>query len=212
MAVPTVVRMRKPTTEGGPDRLLALSDGVFAIAITLLVLDIHVPQGLDSDGFHQALGDVVPNLGAYAISFAVLAGFWRDHRAIFHRVRLVDADVIGLTVLGLGLAALLPFPTALVSEYGDESTSVVIYSAAVASLGAVHLALAAVVARRPWLHGDAQPLRNEFLYAVDLGTMVAVFLVTIPLALVVGPAAMWWWLVLVPIKVWLGRKGDAAPR
>lgn len=204
--------MRKPTTEGGPDRLLALSDGVFAIAITLLVLDIHVPQGLDSDGFHQALGDVVPNLGAYAISFAVLAGFWRDHRAIFHRVRLVDADVIGLTVLGLGLAALLPFPTALVSEYGDESTSVVIYSAAVASLGAVHLALAAVVARRPWLHGDAQPLRNEFLYAVDLGTMVAVFLVTIPLALVVGPAAMWWWLVLVPIKVWLGRKGDAAAR
>ncbi|ALV54681.1 TMEM175 family protein [Streptomyces althioticus] len=191
---------------------MALSDGVFAIAITLLVLDIHVPQGLDSDGFHQALGDVVPNLGAYAISFAVLAGFWRDHRAIFHRVRLVDADVIGLTVLGLGLAALLPFPTALVSEYGDESTSVVIYSAAVASLGAVHLALAAVVARRPWLHGDAQPLRNEFLYAVDLGTMVAVFLVTIPLALVVGPAAMWWWLVLVPIKVWLGRKGDAAPR
>ncbi|WP_261676331.1 TMEM175 family protein [Streptomyces lusitanus] len=191
---------------------MALSDGVFAIAITLLVLDIHVPQGLDSDGFHQALGDVVPNLGAYAISFAVLAGFWRDHRAIFHRVRLVDADVIGLTVLGLGLAALLPFPTALVSEYGDESTSVVIYSAAVTSLGAVHLALAAVVARRPWLHGDAQPLRNEFLYAVDLGTMVAVFLVTIPLALVVGPAAMWWWLVLVPIKVWLGRKGDAAPR
>ncbi|MCC9689496.1 TMEM175 family protein [Streptomyces althioticus] len=191
---------------------MALSDGVFAIAITLLVLDIHVPQGLDSDGFHQALGDVVPNLGAYAISFAVLAGFWRDHRAIFHRVRLVDADVIGLTVLGLGLAALLPFPTALVSEYGDESTSVVIYSAAVASLGAVHLALAAVVARRPWLHGDAQPLRNEFLYAVDLGTMVAVFLVTIPLALVVGPAAMWWWLVLVPIKVWLGRKGDAAAR
>ncbi|MEU2320763.1 TMEM175 family protein [Streptomyces althioticus] len=191
---------------------MALSDGVFAIAITLLVLDIHVPQGLDSDGFHQAVGDVVPNLGAYAISFAVLAGFWRDHRAIFHRVRLVDADVIGLTVLGLGLTALLPFPTALVSEYGDESTSVVIYSAAVASLGAVHLALAAVVARRPWLHGDAQPLRNEFLYAVDLGTMVAVFLVTIPLALVVGPAAMWWWLVLVPIKVWLGRKGDAAAR
>lgn len=202
--------MRKPTTEGGPDRLVALSDGVFAIAITLLVLDIQVPQGLDSDGFHEALRDVLPNLGAYAISLAVLAGFWRDHRAIFHRVRLVDADVIWLTVLGLGLAALLPFPTALVSEYGDEPTSVVIYSAAVASLGAVHLALAVVVARRPWLHGDAEPLRNEFLYAVDLGVMVGVFVVTIPLALVVGPAAMWWWLVLVPVKVWLGRKDDAA--
>ncbi|MEV5925061.1 TMEM175 family protein [Streptomyces cellulosae] len=189
---------------------MALSDGVFAIAITLLVLDIQVPQGLDSDGFHEALRDVLPNLGAYAISLAVLAGFWRDHRAIFHRVRLVDADVIWLTVLGLGLAALLPFPTALVSEYGDEPTSVVIYSAAVASLGAVHLALA--VARRPWLHGDVEPLRNEFLYAVDLGVMVGVFVVTIPVALLVGPAAMWWWLVLVPVKVWLGRKDDAAAK
>lgn len=204
--------MRKPTTEGGTDRLLALSDGVFAIAITLLVLDIHVPQGLDSDGFHEALGDVLPNLGAYGVSLAVLAGFWRDHRAIFRPVRQVDADVIWLTVLGLGLAALLPFPTALVSEYGDERASVVIYSAAVAALGAVHLALAAVIARRPWLRGDAEPVRDEILYALDLGATVAVFVVTIPLALVVGPAAMWWWLVLVPIKVWLGRKENAAAR
>lgn len=204
--------MRKPTTEGGPDRLLALSDGVFAIAITLLVLDIHVPQGLDSDGFHQALGDVVPNLGAYAISLAVLAGFWRDHRAIFHRVRLVDADVIGLTVLGLGLAALLPFPTALVSEYGDETTSVVIYSAAVASSAPSTSPSPSSSPARPWLHGDAEPLRNEFLYAVDLGVMVGVFVVTIPLALLVGLTAMWWWLVQVPVKVWLGRKDDAAAK
>lgn len=204
--------MRKPTTEGGPDRLVALSDGVFAIAITLLVLDIQVPQGLDSDGFHEALRDVLPNLGAYAISLAVLVGFWRDHRAIFHRVRLVDADVIWLTVLGLGLAALLPFPTALVSEYGDEPTSVVIYSAAVASSAPSTSPSPSSSPMRPWLHGDVEPLRNEFLYAVDLGVMVGVFVVTIPLALLVGLTAMWWWLVLVPVKVWLGRKDDAAAK
>ncbi|CAL9356326.1 hypothetical protein SUDANB60_05637 [Streptomyces sp. enrichment culture] len=202
--------MRKPTTEGGPDRLLALSDGVFAIAITLLVLDISVPQDLDPARFHQALADTLPNLGAYAVSLAVLGGFWRDHRAIFRPVRQVDPDVIGLTLLGLGLAALLPFPTALVSEYGHERVSVVIYSATVAALGAVHLALAVVVARRPWLRDGADPVRDEFLYAVDLGVTVVVFVVTIPLALVVGPAAMWWWLVLLPVKVWLGRKEDAA--
>lgn len=202
--------MRKPITEGGPDRLVALSDGVFAIAITLLVLDISVPQDLDPAQFHQALADTLPNLGAYAVSLAVLGGFWRDQRAIFRPVRQVDPDVIALTVLGLGLAALLPFPTALVSEYGDESTSVVIYSAAVASLGAVHLALAAVIARRPWLRGGAEPVRDQFLYAVDLGATVVVFVATIPLALLVGPAAMWWWLVLLPVKVWLGRKENAA--
>ncbi|MFI8203017.1 TMEM175 family protein [Streptomyces sp. NPDC085937] len=189
---------------------MALSDGVFAIAITLLVLDISVPRDLAPAQFHQALADTLPNLGAYAVSLAVLGGFWRDQRAIFRPVRQVDPDVIGLTVLGLGLAALLPFPTALVSEYGDERVSVVVYSAAVASLGAVHLALAAVIARRPWLRGGAEPVRDQFLYAVDLGATVVVFVVTIPLALLVGPAAMWWWLVLLPLKVWLGRKENAA--
>ncbi|MFI2424568.1 TMEM175 family protein [Streptomyces sp. NPDC018955] len=201
--------MRKPTPEGGPERLIALADGVFAIAITLLVLDISVPQGLDSEEFHQALGDTVPSLGAYGISLAVLGGFWRDHRAIFRTVRQVDGHVISLTLLGLGIAALLPFPTALVSEYGDERAPVIIYAVTVASLGAVHLALAALVVRRPWLRGGTAPVRDEWLRAVDLGATVTVFLVTVPLALAVGPAAMWWWLVLVPVKVWLGRRENA---
>ncbi|CAL9375908.1 TMEM175 family protein [Streptomyces sp. enrichment culture] len=201
--------MRKPTPDGGPERLVALADGVFAIAITLLVLDIDVPQGLDPEEYRRALSDTLPNLGAYAISLAVLAGFWRDHRAIFRSVEQVDGGVIALTMLGLGLAALLPFPTALVSEYGDEPVSVIVYSVAVASLGAVHLALAALVVRRPWLRGAAAPVRDEALYAVDLGATVVVFLVTIPLALLIGPAAMWWWLVLLPVKVWLGRRENA---
>ncbi|MEU5225551.1 TMEM175 family protein [Streptomyces toyocaensis] len=201
--------MRKPTPEGGPERLVTLADGVFAIAITLLVLDISVPQGLDSAQFHRALSDTLPNLGAYGISLAVLAGFWREHRAIFRGVQQVDGDVITLTVLGLGLAALVPFPTALVSEYGDEQVSVIIYSAVVASLGAVHLTLAALVARRPWLRGGAAPVRDRVLSTVDLGATVVVFLVTIPLTLLVGPASMWWWLVLVPVKVWLGRRENA---
>ncbi|WP_244328895.1 TMEM175 family protein [Streptomyces marokkonensis] len=201
--------MRKPTPEGGPERLVTLADGVFAIAITLLVLDISVPQGLNPEQYHQALSDTLPNLGAYGISLAVLAGFWREHRAIFRGVQQVDGDVIALTVLGLGLAALVPFPTALVSEYGDERVSVVIYSAVVASLGAVHLALAALVARRPWLRGGAAPVRDEVLSTADLGATVVVFLVTIPLTLLIGTAAMWWWLVLVPVKWWLGRRENA---
>ncbi|WP_406724140.1 TMEM175 family protein [Streptomyces sp. GD-15H] len=202
--------MRNPTPEGGPERLLALADGVFAIAITLLVLDLSVPQGLRSGEYLEALRGLLPNLGAYAISLFVLAGFWRGHRALFRTVRQVDGQVISLTVLGLGLAALLPFPTALLSEYGDERASVVIYATAVASLGGVHLALAALLARRPWLRGDAAPARDETLSAIDLGVTVAVFLVTIPLALLIGPAAMWWWLVLIPVKAWLGRREESA--
>ncbi|MEU3947947.1 TMEM175 family protein [Streptomyces sp. NPDC029526] len=202
--------MKKPNPEGDPDRLLTLADGVFAIAITLLVLDLSVPQGLSADDYHQELRDQLPNLGAYAISLLVLASFWRDHRAMFRTVRQVDGQVISLTVVGLGLAALLPFPTSLISEYGDETVSVVVYSAAVAALGLVHLALAGVLSRRPWLRDDTGPVRDELLSAVDLGATVAVFLITIPLALLIGPAAMWWWVVLVPVKVWLGNKANAA--
>src|SRR5690606_16318845 len=75
-----VVRMRKRTADGGPERLVALADGVFAIAITLLVLDLTMEPGLSDEQFHEALRELLPNLGAYAISLVVLAGFWRDHR------------------------------------------------------------------------------------------------------------------------------------
>ncbi|MEV8593780.1 TMEM175 family protein [Streptomyces sp. NPDC052012] len=202
--------MSKRTAEGGPERLVTLADGVFAIAITLLVLDLSVPPGLNSGQYHEALRELLPNLGAYAISLFVLAGFWRDHRMLFHAVRQVDAQVISLTLLGLGLAALVPFPTVLVSEYGHQRLSVVIYSAAVAALGAVHLALLLLITRRPWLYGDGEPRRDVTTSALDMGSTVVVFLVTIPLALFMGSAAMWWWLVLIPVKVWLGRRAESA--
>src|SRR5690606_501798 len=126
-ALPTVGRMKNPNPEGDPERLLTPAGGVVAIAITLPGLDRPVPPGLSEGDYHRALRDQLPNLGAYAISLLVLAGFWRDHRTMFRTVRQVDAQVISLTVLGLGLAALLPFPTALISEYGDETVSVVVY-------------------------------------------------------------------------------------
>lgn len=90
-------------------RLTALSDGVFAIAMTLLVLNISVPPDLGAAAFHEALREQLPNLGAYALSFVVIAQFWRDHRYVLDRV---DASVDRgghLTLLGLGLVALLPF-------------------------------------------------------------------------------------------------------
>ncbi|WP_367325512.1 TMEM175 family protein [Streptomyces sp. HUAS ZL42] len=200
--------MRKPTPDGGPDRLLALSDGVFAIAITLLVLDLSVPRGLNSGQYDDALLDLLPNLGAYALSFLVLAGFWRDHLRIFRAVTQVDGQVVSLCLLGLGIAALVPFPTALISEYADKPASVALYSATVAALGADHLALLLVLKRRPWLCGSASS-RLESLSVLELAVTVTVFVITVPVALVTGPEVMWGWLVLLPVKVVLGRRERA---
>ncbi|MFI9611600.1 TMEM175 family protein [Streptomyces sp. NPDC052023] len=202
--------MRKPIPEGGPERVVALADGVFAIAITLLVLDLSVPRDLDSAQYEEALYELLPDLGAYALSVVVLGGFWRDHRRIFRTVRQVDGHLISLSLLGLGLAALLPFPTRLVSDYGGEPASPAIYGAAVAALGATHLAMAVLVARRPWLRGDEPKDVGTGRDLLDSAVTVIVFLLTVPLAALIGPGAMLWWLVLIPAKVGISRASRRA--
>ncbi|MCX5015121.1 TMEM175 family protein [Streptomyces sp. NBC_00555] len=193
--------------EGSAARVLALSDGVFAIAMTLLALDITLPAGLDAAGFEDALGEVVPNLWAYALSFVVIAAFWRGHHQVFRYVRDVDGTVIKLGLLNLGLIALMPFPTTLLAEYGDRPQSVAVYSGAVAAIGAAQLALTVVLWKRPWLSSTAMPdpvARNDVL---DLASMVLVFAVAVPLAFVSPTVAQLWWAVLVPVKVVLGQRG-----
>ncbi|WP_406306996.1 TMEM175 family protein [Streptomyces sp. NBC_00885] len=192
--------------EGSADRLLALSDGVFAIAMTLLALDITLPAGLDPAAFEDALGDVMPNVWAYALSFLVIAAFWRGHHQIFQYTRNVDGMVIRLGLLSLALIALMPFPTTLLAEYGDESLSVAVYSGAVAAMGATQLALAVALWKRPWLGSVALPdpvARND---VADLASTVLVFAVAVPLAFVSPTGAKLWWAVLIPIKTVTGKR------
>ncbi|MDQ0942481.1 TMEM175 family protein [Streptomyces sp. V1I1] len=193
--------------EGSAARLLALSDGVFAIAMTLLALDLTLPAGLDPAGFEHALGDVMPNVWAYALSFLVIAAFWRGHHQIFRYVREVDGTVIRLGLLSLGLVALMPFPTTLLAEYGDLSQSVAVYSGAVAAMGATQLALAVALWKRPWLGSAALPdpvARND---VADLAATVLVFAVAVPLAFVSPTGAKLWWAMLIPVKSVTGRRG-----
>ncbi|UYB38491.1 TMEM175 family protein [Streptomyces sp. Je 1-4] len=193
--------------EGSAVRLLALSDGVFAIAMTLLALDISLPDGLDSDGFAQALRDVMPKVWAYALSLLVIAAFWRGHYQLFQYVRDVDGTVIRLVLLSLGLVALMPFPTTLLAEYGDLSQSVAIYSGAVAAMGATQLALTLALWKRPWLGSAAMPdpiVRNDI---ADLASTVLVFAAAVPLAFVSPTGAKLWWAVLIPVRTVTGKRG-----
>jgi uncharacterized membrane protein len=189
---------------------VALADSVFAIAITLLVLDFYVPRGLGADRYDDALQELIPVLGAYALSVLVLGAFWRGHRRIFGLVRQVDGQVITLSILGLSIAALVPFPTKLLSEYGTQPQSVAIYAAAVAALGAAHLALLLLLIRRPWLCDEAEPPEGFRLLALDLAVTVVMFAASVPLALAAGSAAMWLWLAMAPVKVAIGRRADRA--
>jgi uncharacterized membrane protein len=118
------------------DRLMALTDGVFAIAITILVLDLRVPADIAPRELSAHITDLVPEFISYAISFAVIAIYWQAQREVFDDIERNDAVLTWLTLVFLMAIAFLPFPTLLIGEFFTKQISVVFYAAdaAVASL------------------------------------------------------------------------------
>ena len=96
-------------------RLEAFSDGVFAIAITLLVIEVRVPHA-EEGGLARALAEQWPSYVAYATSFAVIGIMWVNHHALFQVVAVVDRPLLFLNLLLLMFVAFVPFPTALLAE------------------------------------------------------------------------------------------------
>ena len=116
----------------GTSRVEAFSDGVFAIAITLLVLDIHVP----ATEFHNLWAGIAhewPSYLGYATSFAIVGGIWLAHHGVFRRLRYANDRVMRLNLLLLMAVSLLPFPTSLVAQTirstNAERAAVIFYGA-----------------------------------------------------------------------------------
>ncbi|MFJ9246517.1 TMEM175 family protein [Streptomyces sp. NPDC101776] len=196
----------------GTARLIALSDGIFAIAMTLLVINVAVPANLADAAFHKALNDALPSLGAFALSFTLISGFWRDHRRILTALPAETTVVTRLTLLGLGLVALLPFPTGLLAEYASQPDAVALYASAMAAIHAVHVALLLLTQRQvhPAPTSPAALARRRF--TAQLASSVLVFGLSIPLAFVDTKAAMWFWIALVPAHYVIGHYRRRQPR
>ncbi len=196
----------------GTARLIALSDGIYAIAMTLLVINVAVPANLDDAAFHKALSDALPSLGAFALSFTLIAGFWRDHRRILTALPVRTDLVTRLTLLGLGLVALLPFPTGLLAEYASQPDAVALYASAMAAIHAVHATLLLLTQRRvhPSPASPAAAARRRF--TAQLASSVLVFGLSIPLAFVNTEAAMWFWIALVPAHYVIGHYRRRLPQ
>ena len=112
-----------PSTAGGLPlgRLEAFSDGVFAIAITLLVLELGVEASAGRHLLHSILHEW-PSYLAYVTSFLTIGVIWLQHSAITGALRTADATLYRLNLLVLLLASFLPFPTKLVSEFSARPT------------------------------------------------------------------------------------------
>jgi len=124
------------TAGDGIGRILALSDGVFAIALTLLILDIVLPVKTNDDNLEQALLHIWPRYFAYVLSFLVIARFWVIHHQTFRLIIRDNATLVWLNFLLLLFIAFLPFPTAVLGAHEGVPAAAVLYAVAVCLTGA----------------------------------------------------------------------------
>lgn len=178
-------------------RLETFSDGVFAIAITLLILDVRVPAGRAS--LTHRLGQAWPDYVAYVISFLIIGIMWANHHGIF---RLIARTSHGLIVANLFLllcVAFIPFPTAVLSENlrgraGDQHAAAIFYSGAFTVTALFYNLLWRTAARRNRLiiagaEAAAAEVTRRYRYGVPsylAATLVAI--VSVPASLAIDGA------------------------
>jgi uncharacterized membrane protein len=134
------------------NRLEALSDGVFAIAVTLLVLDLSIPPG--AENLLRAFLDQWPSYLGYVVSFATIGSAWLAHSAITEYLDRADAGLIRLNLLLLMVVSFLPFPTRLLAEYiGEPETERV-----AATIYGINLIFVAILVWVLWRYAVSQRL------------------------------------------------------
>jgi uncharacterized membrane protein len=127
----------RPVTGLSTTRLEAFSDGVFAVAITLLVLDLQVPQLASAGELVSRLGALWPKLLSYALSFVIVGIYWVAHHNTFHYIKRSDRNLLWLNILLLMCIVFIPFPTALLGQYPEQRVSIIIYAGALVITGLV---------------------------------------------------------------------------
>jgi len=185
-------------------RLVALIDGVFAVAMTLLVLDLKLPS--ESSDLVRALRQMLPGFLVYLIAFASVAGYWTIHHGAFRQIAHGDGRLILLSLVNLLFVTLYPLTASIVGAHPLEPLATVCLSAnslfyclsawAVWSYAAAHCQLLAEDADRRALQRVA---RIMLLVAVSLALAV-------PLAFLSVYLAYADWILCAPLAAWLGGR------
>jgi uncharacterized membrane protein len=162
------------------NRLEAFSDGVIAIIITIMVLELRPPHG----GELADLGPLVPKLLAYVLSFVFLAIYWNNHHHLLHAVQRVDGLVLWANVHLLFWLSLIPFVTAWMGEHGAAPVTVAAYGAVMLLAAVAYFLLALALLR---LHGKDSVLARALGADWKGKASVVAYAVAIPLSF----AARW---------------------
>ena len=186
-----------------PSRIEALSDGVFAIILTLLVLEIAVPSNLSSQSLREVLSELRPTAVAWVISFLIAGMYWVSHRDLFARISVVNRDLVWLNLLFLLPASLIPFAASVLGEYPDEPIALHIYGVILIAVTLMRVAMYWYVGHRPHLFHEQQ-LPGRFGVGVAISAAPIVFYAAAMAIADTSTTAGIWIFLSVPIVYFLG--------
>ena len=188
----------------GLERLIFFSDAVFAIAVTLLALEIRLPAGegsLTDEQLLKTLQTIWPKYLGYVVSFLVIGVFWIGHHRKFRFIERYDKNLILLNLILLMFVAFVPFPTSVIIEYGNQ-TATIFYALIMMILGLLSAAIwryASLNHRLIDLQLEQQQCRHEALRTL---AVPGVFLLSIFIAFFNADLAkISWVLIAVVLKL-----------
>jgi uncharacterized membrane protein len=185
------------------NRIEALTDGIYAVAMTLLVIDLKVPDRHlvhGSDELAKALTELVPKAGAWVLSFFVLAMFWLGHHRLFQQLRVVDKTLLWRNIQQLLLVSLLPFSASLVGEWGSTLEAQYVYNGNMILLSACSLLQIFHVRRHPELLGRRYEDAAYYQALLRSGGLFASGVIAIAIAATTGSVfATYAYLLMLPL-------------
>ena len=184
-------------------RVLAFSDGVFAIAMTLLVVGIGVPEltdGNDEGELLEAFNNLKLEVLSFFISFAVIGRYWVAHHRFFALVSGLDYRLVGINLVYLALIAFLPFPTALLGNYFHNPISVATYALTLALVSGLEVVQFRHAHRTGLLHREMpEPVYRWGRTASSLPVLF--MLLSVPIAFASTVVAVLMWFAGVPVQL-----------
>jgi uncharacterized membrane protein len=185
-----------------------LSDGVFAIAITLLVLDIRVPNGVNITDLYAIVRSLLPHFIGYTISFIVIASYWLGHRKTMKAITHVDRNFLWLNFLFLFFITVFPVPTSLLGLHFGTVAPTIIYACFSATTGfSLWLLWIYASGKARLLHPRFDPrevrFRSTFYFIRSLIYVVSLFVLFVPYGAYIFFAI---WAVLVPLLIQLLKR------
>jgi uncharacterized membrane protein len=189
------------------DRIAFFTDAVYAIAMTLLIVAIAVPAVHPSDSNRamlDALNDKRDEFVAFFIGFAVLGNYWFANHRFVSRLKQTNSRLMGWSLVYLAFVAWLPFPTAVLGNYGKNAIAVCLFAVSAAVVSALETVMFRQATRDKLFRNDIAPDVYRFAVAASIEPVVF-FLISIPVAFLNTYVAIALWIIAGPAGALLNR-------